>query len=51
MIICLKATSEEYFWFSNNVKSSLKFLLTLRGLSKGTQALEHSEETWAPGHL
>ena len=50
MIICLKAISEEYFWFNNNVKSSLKFLLTLRGLSKGTQALEHSEETWAPGH-
>lgn len=55
MIICLKDVSEERFSFSVNVNSSLKFLCSLKflwaliRLSDGTQALGHSEGTWALG--
>ena len=47
MIICSKCILEESFLFNINVNTSLKFLWALEGLSKGTQALGHSEGAWA----
>ena len=52
MIICLKGVSEQCFSFNVNFNANLKFPWALGGLSEGTQALEHSEGTWAlVGHL
>ena len=45
MIIYIKRISEICFLFNVNVNTSLKFLGALGGLSEGTWALGHSEDT------
>ena len=49
IIICLKGIPEECVLFNVNIDASLKFPWALKGLSEGTQALKHSEDTWALG--
>ena len=47
--VSLKGISEVCFSFNVNVSTSLKFLWSLDGLSKGPQAFGHSEDTWTLG--
>ena len=42
-----KGISEEIILFSVNVNANVKFLSVLRGLPECTQALQHSQGTWA----